>query len=324
MSKFSTRVQIALPVFNGENYLTEAIESVLHQTYEEFQLLVFDNSSTDGTESIGRKYAALDRRVQYTRREKNLGAGPNFNLAFEDSSAEYFKWLAHDDLLMPRYLESAVHALDEDRDAMLFQSATRFVDADGNTIGATESVCPDLMNPSVSKRFAAHLSSRGVWAIFGVVRSKQLALTRRFQSYQYADWLLLGEMTLAGRIIACEEPLWLNRHHGDQYYRKAALQASGVSSWWNTNTTRDPRFHQWKHFVGYVQAIQLLVPDRTERLRCYYHFMLSLGRRRHAARLAVGLIGAIDPRVGTAMKELFRERIYRRRFPTLGSVGTQG
>jgi glycosyltransferase involved in cell wall biosynthesis len=86
------RVSIGLPVFNGEKYLAEALDSILSQTYRDFKLIISDNASTDRTEQICREYAAKDRRIRYYRNEKNIGAPKNFNRVFELSSGKYFRW----------------------------------------------------------------------------------------------------------------------------------------------------------------------------------------------------------------------------------------
>jgi glycosyltransferase involved in cell wall biosynthesis len=86
------RLSIGMPVFNGEKYLKEALDSILAQTYSDFELLISDNASTDRTEQICREYAAKDRRIRYYRNEKNIGAPKNFNRVFELSSGKYFRW----------------------------------------------------------------------------------------------------------------------------------------------------------------------------------------------------------------------------------------
>ena len=93
------RVTIGLPVYNGENYLAEAIDSILGQTFTDFELIISDNASTDRTEEICRRYAAEDDRIRYFRHDRNRGASPNYNFTVEKARGEYFKWAAHDDVL---------------------------------------------------------------------------------------------------------------------------------------------------------------------------------------------------------------------------------
>ena len=76
------RVSIGLPVFNGEGFLSDAVGSILAQTYTDFELIISDNASTDGTEEICRDYAASDPRIRYDRTVRNLGAAANLNRTF--------------------------------------------------------------------------------------------------------------------------------------------------------------------------------------------------------------------------------------------------
>src|SRR3954470_23138397 len=106
------RVTIGLPVYNGARYLAEAIESVLAQTFTDFELVISDNASTDATAAIALQYAARDPRVRYSRNRENIGSARNFGRAFELATGEFFKWMASDDLISPEFLENCVAALD--------------------------------------------------------------------------------------------------------------------------------------------------------------------------------------------------------------------
>ena len=108
----SPRVSIGMPVYNGADHVAKAIQAILSQTFEDFELVISDNASSDGTDQICRRYAALDPRIRYCRNDHNLGAAANYNRVFELARAEYFKWAAHDDLYAPEYLERCVAELD--------------------------------------------------------------------------------------------------------------------------------------------------------------------------------------------------------------------
>src|SRR5690606_2321117 len=112
MESSSPRVTIGLPVCNGQNYLEQAIRSILDQSFTDFRLIISDNASTDDTPRICEKYAQQDSRIELHRQERNLGAAPNFNHVFERSNSQYFKWAAHDDVLAPNYLQMCVARLD--------------------------------------------------------------------------------------------------------------------------------------------------------------------------------------------------------------------
>lgn len=104
-------VSIGLPAFNGERYLASTIRSILDQDFADFELIIGDNASTDGTRAVCEAFAAADPRIRYHHNPRNLGAGPNYDLCFHRSRGRYFKWAAHDDMLAPGFLSAAVAAL---------------------------------------------------------------------------------------------------------------------------------------------------------------------------------------------------------------------
>src|ERR1051325_3578852 len=108
-----SKVSIGLPVYNGARYLAPTLDAILAQTYTDFELIISDNASTDGTETICRDYAARDPRIRYLRQPQNIGAPPNHNFLVEQARGELFKWAAHDDLFGPKLIECCVRALDE-------------------------------------------------------------------------------------------------------------------------------------------------------------------------------------------------------------------
>ncbi|MBS0016773.1 MAG: glycosyltransferase family 2 protein, partial [Arthrospira sp. SH-MAG29] len=128
------RVSIGLPVYNGENFIQETLDCLLSQTFDDFELIICDNASTDRTEEICRDYAARDKRIRYYRHPENLGAAKNYNRTFELSTAEYFKWAAHDDLYAPEFLERCVEALDTHPSTVLCYPQEYWIDEQGNPL----------------------------------------------------------------------------------------------------------------------------------------------------------------------------------------------
>ncbi len=111
MNTHKPPVAIGLPVFNAEKYLSQAVDSILAQTFSDFHLIISDNASTDRTQEICQAYAAQDNRIRYSRNHRNLGASPNFNRVFELSSHQYFKWAPHDDMIAPEFLARCVNSI---------------------------------------------------------------------------------------------------------------------------------------------------------------------------------------------------------------------
>jgi len=98
-------VSIGMPVYNGEEYIVEAIESILAQTFKDFEFIISDNASTDKTQEICEKYAKADNRIQYIRQKENIGALKNFEFVLFKSNFEYFMWAAHDDIWSENWIE---------------------------------------------------------------------------------------------------------------------------------------------------------------------------------------------------------------------------
>jgi len=106
-------VSIGMPVYNGARYIREALDSLLGQTFTDFELIISDNASTDSTEAICREYAAKDQRIRYIRQSHNLGASGNFKFVLDQALGEYFMWAAHDDKWSSNYLLEAKKSLEK-------------------------------------------------------------------------------------------------------------------------------------------------------------------------------------------------------------------
>ena len=127
-------VSIGLPVYNGERYLEQAIDTILAQTFQSWELIVSDNASNDRTEEICRGYMAREPRIRYHRQERNIGIARNFNAVIDMARADYFKWHAHDDLCAPTLVERCVEALEANPTASAAFTKTVRIDAEGATI----------------------------------------------------------------------------------------------------------------------------------------------------------------------------------------------
>lgn len=124
-------VSIILPVYNGERYLSESIESVLAQTYQQWELLILDDCSSDSTPKIAQKYADLDARIKYFRNERNLRLPGNLNRGFSLSKGQYLTWTSDDNRFLPTALEKMVLTLNDENVDFVYASYNT-IDEDGN------------------------------------------------------------------------------------------------------------------------------------------------------------------------------------------------
>jgi glycosyltransferase involved in cell wall biosynthesis len=127
-------VTVGIPVFNGARFIRQAIESVLAQTFTDFELLISDNASVDGTAAICGEYAANDRRIKFVQQEKNQGPFLNLRFVTERATGRLLVWLAHDDALHRLFLEECVAYLDRNPRAVMVSGDFRIVDESGNQI----------------------------------------------------------------------------------------------------------------------------------------------------------------------------------------------
>lgn len=126
------KVSVCMPVYNGSDYIAESIESVLAQTFKDFELIVCDNCSTDDTEAIVRSID--DPRIRYVRNPKNLGLVGNANRCLELANGEYIGIFHHDDVMMPDNLERKVELLDEHREVGFVHSNILLIDLKGEVV----------------------------------------------------------------------------------------------------------------------------------------------------------------------------------------------
>jgi len=127
-------VTVGIPVFNGARFIRQAIESVLAQSFTDFELLISDNASTDSTAAICGEYAVNDRRINFVQQEKNHGPFWNLKFVTERATGRLLVWLAHDDALHRLFIEECVAYLDRNPRAVMVSGDFRIVDESGNQV----------------------------------------------------------------------------------------------------------------------------------------------------------------------------------------------
>lgn len=265
------RVTVGIPVYNGENYLAEAIDSILAQSFGDFELLISDNASTDRTEAICREFASRDPRIVYFRQPENLGAAHNYNFVFHNSHGEYFKWAAHDDLVDPQFLELAVAALDLHPEVPLVFSKTRKIDEHGKVVGTYGETYEQmrLSSPRPAERFGDMVCMpNNCVALFGLMRKSQLATTNLHAAYPGADRCLLGELALRGPVYEIPEYLFLRRDHPGAYTHQQNRTRYRMG-WWDPSQQDRRSFPHWRRLKELRGSIERANLPLAQRLACY-------------------------------------------------------
>jgi glycosyltransferase involved in cell wall biosynthesis len=261
------RVSIGVAVYNGEQFLAGTLDSLLAQTYRDFELIVCDNCSEDQTEEICLSYAAKDARIRYHRNSSNVGAARNFNLAFTLSEGEYFKWSGADDLCAPEFIEHCVEVLDRQPEVVLSYPRTTWIDENAAPIKLYE----DQLNLSFLSPHErlTHLlwSIRQCNANFGLIRSGIMRRTKLFGSFPNSDVPFLAELALYGKFIELPEPLFFRRVHSLSVHRyPTALERMVI---FDPASLSKIRFPNWQLFGAYFSAIHRVPIGFSERFRCY-------------------------------------------------------
>jgi len=288
-------VGIGMPVYNGERYLAQAIESILAQSFADLELVICDNASTDETGKICASFAEKDRRVRYVRNASNLGAHPNCNLAFGLARGRYFKWAAHDDVLRPEFLGACIEALERDPGAVVCQSDIDYIDETGVSLGIHQGHIPMSDSTCPTPRFAALiLRPHDCYDMMGVFRRDALERSILLPSFHGADRALLAQLALTGRFIRVPGPLLQVRDHGARYSR-AQKRPKERAAWHDTRNIGKLSFPVWRLYRTYWSS--MLRSDIAPGAKCRAATVLLSWwfRNFNSARMAIDLVGNFAP-----------------------------
>jgi glycosyltransferase involved in cell wall biosynthesis len=286
-------VSVGLPVYNAERYLRVAIESILNQTLRDWELVICDNASTDGTEAICREYAARDPRIRYHRLPANIGAANNFRRVFELSRGRYFKWIACDDTCEPAFLERCKRVLDESPDTVLCSTKASIIDQDGRLIERYADR-QDLPQARASDRFIVSRDQDG-WciAVYGLMRADVLRRTAVMGNYAGSDVVLLAEISLHGRFAELPEYLLSRRSHPGAYSHEVNIEK--MREFYTPSKKRGTAlmFRHWRHLLEYARAVIRAPLASGEKLRLFVYIlrMTWWRKRKLVAEIVAGLRG---------------------------------
>ena len=222
------KVSIGIPVYNGEQYIAETIESILSQNYSDFELVISDNHSNDNTANICREFMSKDRRIKFIQNHSNIGSTRNFSRAFELCSGEYFMWASADDTFEKDYINSCVDVLEKDPSVILCYSATNIINSNGLLMAVYKDKF-NLNDYSASQRYRKLIYSLNLCnCLHGLIRASVLANTRLIQPDAGAwDCVLLAELALKGKFVQLQKPMFNRRRFAmketlDQRYARSS------------------------------------------------------------------------------------------------------
>lgn len=226
------KVTIAIPTINRSKYLTEAIESCLSQTYQDFEIVISDNKSDDDTEKVVRSFT--DPRIKYFQHAQRVPMVDNWNKCVELASAEFITFLCDDDILTNHYLANLVTLLMSNNKAALARSAYRFVDESLHNIGEVVDKYGFPIEETPENLVFEALNGRRTLPLDGFICRTELLRAINgfvdvgFPNGLYSDHYAWFRIAFHGEVIlATDEVLWLYRKHGanavDTYKRSTFI-----------------------------------------------------------------------------------------------------
>jgi len=210
-------ISIGMPVYNGERFIRQALDSLLAQTYQNFELNISDNASTDKTEEICKEYTRGDKRIRYYRNERNMG-GWNFRRVLDLATGEYFMWAAHDDLWHQNFIAELVAGLEKNQDCDLAFCNAQNIDVSGDIIGKNPSIKKFADNNHLSA-LVNFLREPEVYGkanlVYGIYRTE--FIKKMYNRYEMnninwgTDSVFIFNCLCHGNLFVCEDILFSKR-----------------------------------------------------------------------------------------------------------------
>lgn len=222
-------VSVCIPSYNHARFLRPALDSVLAQTHDELEVVVFDDGSTDGSLELAREYASKDERVRVLTHAdgRNRGVGPTVKAATDAATGVYIAGLAADDVYLPHALGRMVEALEANPGAGLVYGRTELIDVDGNARGLDGGIAPEEIctfdrtsDPYVSLLLHDFIPAPTVL----VRRDLFQAVGGYDERIYYSDWELWIRILARHRLVYVPETLVRFRLHGIALTEEAGVK----------------------------------------------------------------------------------------------------
>lgn len=220
------KISVCIPTYNYGQYLPDAIESVLAQSFRNYELIVVDNCSTDNTGEITQKYLKDDPRIRFIRNEANLGMAGNWNRCLSHATGEYVKILCADDVLAPTCLEKSVGLLEDNPEIALVSCARLLVDKDLTPVTTLSySSRPELIEGhAVIQKCLIHYMNFVGEPTAVLFRKRHAARGFNTHYRQLLDLEMWFHLLEQGKFAYLDEPLCSFRTHSNQETRRNVEQ----------------------------------------------------------------------------------------------------
>lgn len=207
-------VSIGMPVFNGEKYIREAIDSLLAQTFTDFELIISDNASSDTTQSICEEYLRKDSRIRYIRQDENRGPLANFLFVHSEAVGKYFMWAAHDDRWQEDYIDKLVVILEKEPECSLAFSYYIVRNLESGYEELIKTVGADTS--SSFKNYFSTIRHMCPSMIYGIYRKDCMDMRQLDRPFDFADVHFVSELASRTKIKVVKEYLYIAGTKGER------------------------------------------------------------------------------------------------------------
>lgn len=198
----NTLISVGMPVYNEEKFIRQALDSLISQTFQNIEIIICDNASTDKTPDIIQEYIEKNNNIKYYKETTNKGSLYNFVKAFELSNSKYFMWASGHDIWSANLIEKIINQLELNPGASIGYGTTVWID-ENNSEAQRQSGWIDTRGMHPVERFFSTIWGN-VHPILGIMRSKDLKSTR-FINTAGTDLIILADMALKGDFLHVAE-----------------------------------------------------------------------------------------------------------------------
>jgi glycosyltransferase involved in cell wall biosynthesis len=256
------KVSIVLPVYNGEQYLAESIDSILAQTFKDFELVIIDDCSVDKTPSIAKTYLSKDPRISYIRNENNLKLPGALNRGFSLASGEYWTWTSCDNAYLPVALDEMVKTLDANNSIALTYASMELINDLGHRTGEIiAGPADDLIIRNVVGACFLYRAS--------IAKSVGTYLKDAFLCEDFEYWLRIAS---SAQILPIQKILYRYRFHSDSLSSKneEEIIAKGIAIQKKYYSHFVKTRRKAAQFYAYLRARDIYNPFR------FFYFLLVI------------------------------------------------
>ena len=228
-------VSICMPVYNGEEYLASALDSVLAQTYPNFELIISDNGSDDKTQEICNRYCKIDQRIRYIRHESNNSVHWNFNFVVQNANGRFMTWFAHDDILEPNFISVSTNYLLQHPETVLVTGDFKIIDEIGTEI-RVEKINKIRKNIKWNNRqieFFKNPNLNVYYCIYGMMRTDVCqSIMKSVKEPRIAtgmEFPILARFAVIGEIESLPSVLRRYRKHAASVYSREHAESAKAS-----------------------------------------------------------------------------------------------